>query len=39
MNDAYWDLHLELDQLLRKDNLTEAEIQRLIELRDRMAAA
>lgn len=39
MNEASWDLHLELDQLLRKDHLTEEEIRRLIELRDRLTAA
>lgn len=39
MNEAYWNLHLELDQLLKKDTLTESEIQRLLELRDQLSAA
>lgn len=39
MSTLFWDLQLELEQLLKKEQLTQAEIHRLVELRDQIWAA
>lgn len=39
MSNQFWDMQLELDQLLKKDHLTQEEIDRLVQLRDQIWAA
>lgn len=39
MAETIWGIHAELAKLLAKEALSEQEIQRLVELRDRLSAA